>query len=575
MAPSYDARLIESKWSQAWEADGCFKAPDLPVGSKFFNYDSGPFPNGPLHMGHVRTYLLGDVTARYQRTLGKSVLYCTEWDAFGLPNELNAIRQGQSPAAFTQRWIGTMSRQLRTLGISYDYSRIRATCDPAYYRWTQWLFLKLLDLGLISRRKANLPFCPHCETVLARMQVDRERCWRCEAKIEMRPLPQWFVSTSQYAQPLLAGLDLLKHWSPQVRNLVRGLVYARKGRTSADADWLISRQRSWGTPIPIIFCKGCGAVPVPEEELPVRLPDDLNWSLGPRALSSHSSFAESDCPRCRKPARRETDTLDCFFDDIWCFMACLVELDGPPSFLGQRIKTWLPIDCFHSGFDTVVYLQLHRFLAAALHENGELHTPEPIRGHMGNEMVLAGGRKMSKHLGNAVSPSSVIRRHGVDALRIAILWSAAPHKPMEWRPELIERATILLDIIHRLYTPAESKIGAASKGNPPRNGSSKAVLILQRKTKNSVAAIGGFVEDYRPNVAIEQLWSLFHQIEAFARGRLKSGRLSPVDGQILHEIREAASIALSLFAPHLAEEIWHKMGNRTYVVQQRWPWLSN
>lgn len=564
---SYDARGIESRWSSAWERDGCYRAPDHPDGEKFFNYDSGPFPSGPLHMGHVRTYLLGDVTARYQRSLGKSVLYTTEWDAFGLPNELEATRQGMSPAAFTQRWIGIMSRQMRTLGISYDWSRVRATCDPAYYGWTQWLFLKLLRLGHISQREAELPYCPDCQTVLSRMQVEGTRCWRCATEVKTRRLRQWFVSISPHAGDLLRSMENLPGWSTQIKSLVRGAVHAHQGRASAESDWLISRQRSWGTPIPVVHCKRCGMVPVPEEDLPVRLPEDLDWSLGPRALSSHRSFPRTHCPRCRKGARRETDTLDCFFDDIWCFLACLVKLDSPPWFRGERVEKWMPVDRFHSGFDTVAYLHLHRYLAKVLHDSGDFPFKEPIAGHMGNEMVLRDGHKMSKHLGNTVSPSAVIRKHGADTLRVAMLWAAGPHTAVDWRPQLLDRAESLLGSFHRLYTLAAS---AGVAPGPPASPS-KSILALQRKAGRSLAAIARFVDEYRPNAGIEELASLFRHIEAFALCRLESARLLPGDAGLLRQILDDECVVLALFAPHLAEELWHRMGNSGYVVQQRWP----
>jgi leucyl-tRNA synthetase len=469
-----------------------------------------------------------------------------------------------------------MSRQLQTLGISYDRSRIQATCDPAYYRWTQWLFLKLNDLGLVTRKSADLAYCPSCQTVLSHLQVVEGGCWRCGTKVETRRFPQWFLDISRYAVSLLAGLDRLEGWSATVRNLVRGLLHSQEGRVSMEKDWLISRQRSWGTPIPVIFCEGCGTVPVPTEELPVRLPDDLDWSLGPRALSSHPSFVKTVCPRCHRTARRETDTLDCFFDDIWCFLACLVDLDGPPSFRGRRVQAWMPVDRFHSGFDTIAYLHLHRFFAAALHEHDELDVAEPIQGHLGHEMVLSQGRKMSKHLGNAVSPSSLMRLHGADALRVTMLWAAAPHTAIEWRPEQVERASSLLQSVHRLYAPAAAAgMNQIASGPSSPENPSRAMLNLQRKARRSFENIGRFVEEYRPNAAVEELAVLFRQTETFTLPRLRSARLSPADGRILHEILRAESIVLSLFAPHLAEEVWHLMGNESYVVQQSWPHLPD
>jgi len=502
--------------------------------------------------------------------LGKSVLYCTEWDAFGLPNELEALRRSVSPQTYTQRWIETMKRQLRTLGISYDWSRIRSTCDPDYYKWTQWLFLRLLEWNLIVRRKAELPYCPNCQTTLARMQVVKQRCWRCESKIQTRRLYQWFVTLSTYNDRLLRSLDRLDGWSPQIRNLVRGVVHGRNGRVGDD--WLISRQRSWGTPIPMVHCETCNLVPVPAEQLPVKLPDDLDWTKGPKALALHRTFVEVECPVCGKPAKRETDTLDCFFDDIWCQVSPLVDLKSNPDFRTARADAWLPVDRFHSGFDTVAYLHLHRFFGAVFHERGGLATEEPIRSHLGHEMVLAKGRKMSKHLDNAVPPTKLIRRHGADALRLAVLWAARPDTAINWRSEQIDRAESLLGEIHRFFgTTIRSTMAELSTRSSHAGSPSKALVAFSNRAARSIDAIGRYVEEYRPNAAIDEWLALFKRTRGFATPRIESSRLSGADAAGLRVIVEAELVALSLFAPHLAEELWYRTGHRTYVVQENWP----
>ena len=570
-ARAYDARVVEAKWSAAWERDQCYRAPELPQGEKFFNYDSGPFTNGALHMGHVRTYVLGDVTARFERARGRSVLYCTEWDAFGLPIELEAARCGESPVELVARSIAVMSRQMRALGISYDWSRVRATCDPRYVRWTQWLFLRLWAAGLVERREAELPRCTGCETVLSRLQIEHDRCWRCGCRVEPCRATQWFVLTGSARDELLRGLDELDGFSPQARNLVRGLLHSRRGRV-AESDWPVSRQRSWGSPIPAVHCSSCGTLPVPEHELPVLLPADLDWSLGGRALAAHAHFSAARCPDCGGPARRETDTLDCFFDDLWCFVSSLVDLDAPPGFESPRVAAWMPVDRFHSGFDTVAYLHLHRFLAWALHRDGTWPSPEPIAGHIGHEMVLAGGRKMSKHLGNAVSPGALVRRHGADSVRVAVLWAAAPHTAVDWRPELLARAITLLDGIYRLHASFATRSGPADERSP--RPASRAALALRRSTDHAAAAIERLVEDYRPHAAIEELSLLFRRIARFLRPRLVAARLEPADRAVLRGVLADSCVMLAPFAPHLAEELWHRLGCVGYVVQARWPSCS-
>jgi leucyl-tRNA synthetase len=264
--------------------------------------------------------------------------------------------------------------------------------------------------------------------------------------------------------------------------------------------------------------------------------------------------------------------MDCFFDDIWCFLSCLVDLKDAPSFRRPRLESWMPVDRFHSGFDTVAYLHLHRFVAAALHDAGEFAFEEPIAGHIGHEMVLREGRKMSKHLGNVVSPSAVMRRHGVDTLRVAMLWAAAPHTAVEWRAQLLERAESLLGGLHRLYSLAAGHPAlAADEPAPP----SRTMAALHSKVGDSLKAIGRFVDEYRPNAAVEELASMFRQTEDFVLHRLPSARLLPCDAAPLREVLQGQCVALSLFAPHLAEELWHGMGRDSYVVQQPWPALAD
>jgi len=559
--PSYDPLAIEKRWSAAWDHAGCHRAPDLPVGPKFYNYDSGPFPNGPLHLGHVRTYVLGDVTARFERLRGKCVLYVTEWDSFGLPNELEALREGVSPRRFTTGWIGKMKHQLRALGISYDWNRVSDTSKPAYYGRTQALFLQLLEQGLVQRRETDVTWCDRCETTLAQAQSEGGRCWRCDEATTLRRLPQWFVVTSGHAELLAGGLDRLEGWSSQARGSVRDLMDAPSARANPAHEWLVSRQRRWGTPIPIVHCEACGSVPVPRAELPVLLFDRLD---GAASLVA--------CPGCGRDARRETDTFDCFFDDVWCFLAPLLSSDPREGFHSSRVDAWMPVDRFHSGFDTVAYLPLHRFLGAALRASGDLLDAEMIRGHFGHAMVRASGHKMSKHLGNAVSPSSILRHEGADALRVGMLWASAPGKPVDWRAELVGRAVVWLSAIHRLYARfAESSRTTTDPTDTTRETASKAARSLQHRVRQLIADAGRFIEEYRPNAAIDALAVSFRDIETFLASRLENGRLGKADRVACGESLSDLAIALSPFAPHLAEELWQMLGHTPFVALARWP----
>jgi leucyl-tRNA synthetase len=358
-------------------------------------------------------------------------------------------------------------------------------------------------------------------------------------------LPQWFVDLSSHAKALDRDLDALDGWSERARNGLRAAM-VHSGRSTA---WLVSRQRAWGTPIPIVHCASCGAVPVPRERLPVR----------------HGEPAEAPCPRCGGEGRRETDTLDCFFDDVWCFYACLAPIDRPGAtvFPSPELDAWMPVDRFHSGYDTLIYLHLHRFVARVLAAAGHVRDAEPVRSHFGHDLVLSAGRKMSKHLGNAVSPSKLLRVHGADATRVAVLWAAGPARALEWDRRHLGRAVALLDAFYRLCLrfPTRGASGAATR----------AAAALEGRTLEVFAEVARYLEDYRPNVALERLASLLRGIEEFLGPREGAGRLAADDRAVVSAVLHRFAIALVPFAPHLAEEACAKMGHPPFAVRARWP----
>ncbi|MCP3982031.1 MAG: class I tRNA ligase family protein [bacterium] len=563
----YDAVPIEGFWRETWDRCGCHRANRAAGADRFFVHDSTPFPNGDLHMGHVRTYVPGDVTARYARLMGKNVCYFTSFDSFGLPIELEAIRNGIPPRALVDRSIERMTRQLKRLGISYDWTLVGDSASPEFYRWTQWLFLEMLEAGLVERRSVPLRWCDGCGTALSSMQIDGGACWRCERQVEERRFPQWFVRVSRYADPLYDGLDRLDGWSGRVKSMLRGLMRdGGDGRPGARAlDWLVSRQRSWGTPIPIVHCKRCGAVPVPREELPVVLPDDVDWGSGPGALGRHAPFRATRCPTCGAAARRESDTLDCFFDDLWCFMQVAVMRGERPGFTRENLMSWLPVDRCQSGLDTFQYFHLYRFLAAFLHERGILDDPEPIRSFGGTGLVLSEGKKMSKHLGNTVSPESVLDEHGADVLRVAMLWGAGPQRSLEWRRELLDRA----DELVRGTLGLVADLGATAPAHPAAAvGRSRAARTLLRQTGSAIDEVARFVEEGRPNAAVEALSALRRRIKRFASPRL--GRDAAAAGVVSLAVEDFL-VALSPFAPHLAEECRRRLGRSVPLCGCSWP----
>jgi leucyl-tRNA synthetase len=702
-APAYDAPAVEAKWQARWAAAGCFKAAADRAGGTFFNFDGGPFPNGPLHMGHVRTFTLGDVMARYQRMQGRNVLYCFEFDAFGLPNELAAEALGVTPEALTRTNIARMRGQMARLGLSYDWDHVTTTCDPGYYGWTQWLFLKLREKGLVYRTAAELNWCPGCHTTLAHMQVEDGRCWRCETAVEPRTLTQWFVALSAYSAVLSASLERADGFSPRVRNVLQGFIGRTSGievdfpvvgrpdmvltafvreqmiaanpaylavapahpsvatllpeevsppgvgglkrrRTQFDTpsaldgfdtgfavahpetgahlpvfvaryvdrsfgtgvelgcplteprdrqfaerhgialpsgesatlrgrpathyrvrDWLVSRQRAWGTPIPIVHCAECGEVPVPEQALPVALPE-LRPNMPPGGLAAVAGFAETRCPRCERAARRETDTLDCYFDVIWCFLACAGGLRGDFAFRAADFARWMPVDWFHNGLDSFFYLHLYRFLGHVLHEMGILSEPEPIRRYIGHDAVLLQGRKMSKHHGNVVAPDDIIRRFGADVLRIQILWAANPLRSVEWSETGLQRASRFLAEAWKLVSGQAERVraqpsGAPAGANPPP---------LERSVARTARRVTEFVERYQYGGCLQEIQGCMKLLES-ETGKLESRAGDPIRQRAFANGIRALVRMLAPFAPHMAEEMWETIGGEGLVALAAWP----
>lgn len=702
---AYDARMIEAKWQARWAAAGCFKADATAPGRKFFNFDGGPFPNGPLHMGHVRTFTLGDVMARYRRMRGDSLLYCFEFDAFGLPNELAANALGVTPERLTRDNIERMRRQMVQLGLSYDWDHVVTTCDPAYYRWTQWLFLKLREHGLVDRRLADLNWCPNCNTTLAHMQVEHGRCWRCDTEVESRRMTQWFVAISRYSAQLSDSLDQADGLGARVRNILHGFMGRTDGREIAFAidghdgrtlrafqreewrdaaaafvavapghpalsgllpddqahdlprmqrrrraerddaamyggfatgleavhsdtglrlpvfvahyvdpafadgvelgcperdprasrfaaqhgiscaeprhgapltgravthyrvrDWLVSRQRAWGTPIPIVHCARCGEVAVPEAELPVHLPP-LTPNMPPGGLANVPEFVATTCPACGHQAQRETDTLDCYFDVVWCFLACASGLRADFRFAPEDFADWMPVDWFHNGLDSLFYMHLYRFLGLALHDIGLLPEPEPMRHYVGHDAVLLDGHKMSKHHGNVVSPDEVINKVGADVLRVLVIWAANPLKSVEWSDAGLQRARRLLSDTWTLVAGLAEPL----RSLPARDRGEAASLPLDRATARAVRRVAEFIERYQYAGCLHEIQTLLSRLDKEAR------RWPELDGPGREAVGNAVRCLIKLlapFAPHMAEELWQRIGQAGLIARAPWPVAS-
>jgi leucyl-tRNA synthetase len=730
--PPFDPARIEPERQSAWTERGDYSAPAPPPDGEHGVYvkSSSPFTSGNLHMGHVRDYTIGDAYARFQRARGRSVLMGFGFDAFGLPAELAAIER-QVPAA---EWVvqsgERMLEQMKRLGYSFDYDRVFYSSDEGQYRWSQWLFLTLYDMGLIYLDDATVDWCDTCQTTLATIQVEEGgTCWRCHNEVRLIRQPTWFLKITPYleendanmakleAQPWdelalatqrfilgradgvefevegpagpltvftphadAAGLATFVLLSPrheeidawigdegvreeleQLRSggwersardarsvpvvdtgravrgpggedlpvLISPLVDARFGPTatlgipavdeadrdiaarfpatddvdgpkSADIeqfsarqpeeareevpnapvegaraakryranDFSISRQRSWGTPIPIIHCPDHGPVPVPEADLPVVLPRDLVATGEGNPLAERPDFVDVACPRCGKPAKRETDTLDCHFDALFLWVPATVppEDRATQMFTHPESRKWLPAERQVAGGDSGGFVFDQRIVTKALRDHGEfayMTDGEPFAGVLFHEMVIADGRKMSKHLGNVVDPDELVGQFGADTVRVAVLWAAGPAKTLNWSDAAIRFANKFLrgfwTYAHDRFVELEN-----AKHDPEKAASTEAQREkLRGWCENGLARIADDTADLQMHKSIRNLTRLFERIQQFEKQLKKRGQLDRADAEALVAAILLLARALQPFAPHTAEAILINSGRFT------------
>ena len=737
---SYPFSDIESKWQKRWEEQGAFRAVMGKSASskKYYLLEMFPYPSGRIHMGHVRNYTIGDVMARFRKAQGCQVLHPMGFDAFGQPAENAAIKKGVDPAAWTYDCIAQMRDGLKKLGISYDWQRELATCDADYYRWNQWIFLKMAEKGLAYRAKSPVNWCPSCQTTLANEEVIDGECWRCHSKVDPKLLEQWFLKITAYAEPLLNDLDKLAHWPDRVRAMQRnwigrsegveiffsvkgtgeklpvfttrpdtifGATYvvlapehplakklsagtpqekpvaafaeavARRskiertaegvnkqgvftggyavnpvngetipiwiadyvlmeygtgaimavpthdqrdflfakeqklpmrvviqggegggegayvgegvlvnsaqfsGLKNTDAkkkialwmeekghgkrvtqwrlrDWLISRQRCWGTPIPMIYCAACGVVPVPEDQLPVRLPEKLPITgEGGSPLAKVKEFVETTCPCCKKPARRETDTMATFFDSSWYFLRFCSPKETQLPFDPKEAAHWMPVDQYIGGIEhAILHLLYSRFFTKFLKDIGLLSVDEPFTRLLTQGMVLKDGEVMSKSRGNVVDPDGVIEKHGTDAMRLFILFAAPPEDQLEWNDSGIDGVDRFLNRVWNLVERLDGYAPTESNGTETKE--------LRRITHATIKRVTDEVDAFKFNTAISALMEMRNAIE-------KSWGKVPTDAA--RESVEALVCLLNPFAPHIAEELWQKLGHSDLLAIRTWP----
>ncbi|MBN1940356.1 MAG: leucine--tRNA ligase [Candidatus Aminicenantes bacterium] len=753
---TYDFPAIEARWQKTWEETNAFRAPDDSDRPKYYALEMYPYPSGRIHMGHVRNYSIGDVIARFKMMRGFNVLHPIGWDALGMPAENAAIKSGIHPQKWTMDNVAHMKAQLKRMGFAYDWSREVNTCLPEYYKWNQWIFLKMHERGLAYRKESWVNWCPACRTVLANEQAAGGACWRCSSGVEQKKMEQWVLKITDYAEELLSGhaqlgkwpehvLAMQKNWigrsegaylnfevpsikksirvfttrldtifgatflvlspeHPLVDELVRGprearlrqwvaktvaaarakreigeadkegidtgvtavnpftgkpvpvwlanyvlmeygtgaimavpahdgrdFDFAKKyglpvvevvvpeggspspresaaelfedagvlvnsgpyiGLTSYEAtkkmaawangngfgepavtyrlrDWGISRQRYWGTPIPMIHCPACGIVPVPYEDLPVEIPYKAEFTgESGSPLEKIASFVNVACPKCGRPARRETDTMDTFVDSSWYFFRYTSPDTGALPFTRAAADKWLPVDLYIGGVEhAILHLIYSRFFTKLLRDLGLTTLDEPFPHYLAQGMVLKDGTAMSKSKGNVVDPDEMLEHYGADALRLFILFASPPEKEFAWNEDGIEGCYRFLGRVWQLYQeikPLRTEAEAPASFSPDPAAFSR----LRKKIHQTIRKVGEDIEmRFHLNTAVSAIMELANAVRKEKDILRGSG-----DGRVLlGEAMETLILALAPFTPHISEEMWRGMGRESLVLRAPWP----
>ncbi len=750
---------IEKKWQAIWAETGLFRLDTRSARPKYYCLMMFPYPSGELHVGHGRNYIIGDALARFKKMEGYELLAPMGWDAFGLPAENAAIQHDIHPAKWTRDNIAKMKRQFIDWGVVYDWTREVTSCQPEYYKWTQWLFLRLYHAGLAYRKAASVNWCPSCKTVLANEQVIDGQCERCCTPIEERYLEQWFLKITEFADKLLEELDGLKEWpervitmqrnwidrsfgvqmefrikgtdrslqcfttrpdtiygatfmvvspehpevarlaarSPrqkeirravdqfiadkrsgkartepskeglfldayaenpmtgedipiyvapyvlmeygtgaimavpahdqrdfefaqryhlQIREVIRpadgsstlpqaayvgeGLIVNSgpfNGLDSRDAiqsvasefeargigrrtvnyrlrDWLVSRQRYWGAPIPMVHCPSCGVVPVDEKDLPVLLPEVVDFRPrgdGKSPLATNEKFRSVACPKCGGPAERDTDTMDTFVDSSWYFLRYLSPHADEKPFDGELVNRWLPVDQYVGGVEhAILHLLYARFIVKFLHAQGLVGFSEPFARLFTQGMVCKDGVKMSKSKGNVVSPDTLISRLGADTMRLYILFSGPPERDIEWNDESVEGCHRFLNRVWRLFCEHNDVIDQSVTGAIKYDTLSESERVLFRKTHWTIdRMLADIADNFHFNTAISAAMELSNTMTSFA----ETAAIAPGSnaGKTLRFAFDALIRLLAPMTPHFSEELWRRMGHTGSIFDERMP----
>lgn len=752
----YAPHDIEAKWQKYWEENKTFKVEMDKDKPKSYVLEMFPYPSGNLHMGHVRNYSIGDVIARFRTMKGFNVLHPMGWDSFGMPAENAAIKHNIPPKKWTLENIANMTRQLKALGLSYDWDREVTTCKEDYYKWTQWFFELFYKRGLAVKKESAVNWCDTCNTVLANEQVIDGKCWRCDHEVVKKDLSQWFFKITDYADELLKDLDLLPGWPERVKTMQHNWIGRSEGlefsfeipalndtvavyttrpdtaygvtfmalaaehplikkicennpkadeinafcervrnqseieRTSSESekegvftgvycinpftgrkveiwvtnyvlydygtgavmgvptgdqrdwmfadkygiekivticpvgkelkleemtcayeekegmlvnsgeftgmemhkamsaimdkaeaegfgkrrvnyrlrDWLISRQRYWGAPIPIIYCPHCGEVLVPEDQLPVRLPEDVSFTAGAKSpLATSEEFVHCKCPKCGADAIRETDTMDTFLCSSWYYLRYTDAHNDKMPFDKELNNYWGPVDQYIGGIEhAILHLLYSRFFVKVLRDAGLVDYDEPFSNLLTQGMVIKDGAKMSKSLGNVVSPEEILSKYGADTARLFILFAAPPERELEWSDQGVEGSFRFLNRIWRIVQAFEAVL-AQKVTEYDHSNLTEADKDLRRVLHSSIKKVTNDIETrFNFNTAISTMMELVNALYAY-----KEAAKEPNAGLIYEAISDLIKM-MSPFVPHITEELWRgAIDANSSVHEQSWP----
>jgi len=552
----YNPAVVEPRWQDVWYRTGIYE-PDLQRAKRpYFNLMMFPYPSAAgLHIGNLFAFVGADIHGRFMGMNGYDVFEPIGFDAFGIHSENYAIKQGINPRILTARNVERFREtQLKISGNRYDWSHAVDTTDPHYYRWTQWIFVNLFKAGLAERKRAAVNWCPSCMTVLANEQVIDGLCERCDSVVEQRELEQWFFKITSYAERLLDHLDDMD-WSEVVKTAQRNWI----GRTIDPddgavhyhlRDWLISRQRYWGSPIPIIYCDTCGTVPVPEDQLPVLLPDVEDWKptgTGSSPLAAIPSFVNTTCPECGGAARRETDVSDNFLDSAWYFLRYpSTQFDDRP-FDAKLTAKWLPVDMYIGGREhSVLHLMYTRFITMALHDLGYLRFDEPFKHFRAHGIITKDGAKISKSRGNIINPDEYIATWGADTVRTYLMFMGPYTQGGDFSDRGISGVRRFLNRVWNLVVKHAGRLNTGTAPAPYR-----------RQLHQTIKSVTGDIRELGYNTAIASLMGYLSSIQQRAE---------------LHaEDVEGLLLLLAPFAPHITEELWERIGRPYSIHEQAWP----